>query len=271
MTGEQRRALRLVGTAEVWTAFDRVGRASAIDILGAHFELPFGAEARIYAVPAAGLSGLRDLGTASLTRAAWHLAEGRKDSAEAALLTMISAGSLIEEQSLQSVDLNAGRRMRFEGWNALLALYEAANDPRAAELKRVLSADSVSSTIERGRGNATRTELIAGMRSPELPPATRVAHMRFLLLTSCTSATEIVFGPSDEVKQAMAELRRELGRYPSEQAFLELASKPLEPNDFFEIRLTRRMLGSGILGGALGNIYFNPRFRSCAMLGALRR
>jgi hypothetical protein len=74
--------LRAIGTAEVWHEFDLIGRANAVDMVGGRFQVPFGADATWPEMPIAKMSATKELAYASMSRAAWHMSLGKKDSAE---------------------------------------------------------------------------------------------------------------------------------------------------------------------------------------------
>lgn len=264
LSANQKQALRMIGTAEVWKPFDLVARAGAVDILGGIYELPLGRTL----VSEGGQGITRDYGTASLSRAAWHLSEGRVDSAEAALRSMISFGAVIEASALRPIDAAAAGRVVVEGYSALQALFELTGDPRAEVMRRELQAVLPAGPrtrravpIDEAHEGYLRAAADRGML-----PAVRLSTAELLRYSSCGSIRGIVLGPDDRAAAALQQLRQDIMRFPSDGEYFDLVVNT--PRDQRFLPPGRRTIY--VAGDFMSKIYFNPQFRSCTTVGSFR-
>jgi hypothetical protein len=265
LSADQKQALRMIGTAEVWKSFDYVARAGAVDILGGFFESPLGRMPLLEG----GQGITRDYGTASYSRAAWHLAEGRKDSAVAALRAMISFGAVIEASALQRFDAITAGRMVADGYSALRVLYEVTGDPRAEVMRKELQ--DVAPGAPRVRRMIPAVEAheayLRAVADPAMLPADRLYSAQLLRYSTCASVRGIVAGGDERVAAALQQLRNEIARFPSEVEYFDLVVNT--PQDFrFALRPGPRMFVDA--GDFMARIYFNPQFRTCTMASSIR-
>jgi hypothetical protein len=242
-----------------------VARAGAVDILGGLFEEPLG---RLPLLEG-GQGITRDYGTASYSRAAWHLSEGRKDSAETVLRLMISFGAVIEASAMQRFDANSAGRMVVDGYAALQVLYEVTGDPRAEAMRRELQ--SVGASVPRVRRMIPAAEAheayLRAVADPAMLPADRLYSAQLLRYSSCASVRGIVAGGDDRVAAALDQLRKEIVRFPSQDQYFDLVVNT--PQDYrFALRPGARMFVE--TGDFMATIYFNPQFRTCTMAGSIR-
>ena len=115
-----------------------------------------------------------------------------------------------------------------------------------------------------------RDAIIRAIESPALPHGLRMEMLNQLRANACGSARELVFGPGPETSVAFALARRELARYPSERAVIDLMeqSVSMPPADWVTLGALGRTTGPNVVAtvNALSRIYFNPRLASCALI-----
>jgi hypothetical protein len=263
----ERDVLRMIGTAPGWRDFDIVARAGKLDRIGALFEMPIGSGARYNDLIDSRLMPTRELAQAAVARAAWHLSEGRTAEAERVLRLVVSYGFVLHDNSNSFAEQSIAHDVVYLGRVGLERLFRALKDPRGAEIEaaiaKAVTADAPASLAT--DFESLRAELYLSARSAETPRGIRYNALRGLLTTSCGSTSELVFGQSAATRDAFAQARADLARYPSERAQIDLLQGALEqplavrfaPND--EVAL-------GALD-VLGRIYFNPRLPACLSQG----
>ena len=126
--------LKTVATASLWTQYDLIARAPAVDILGGRFVLPYSDHAVVYEMPMLRFAATKELAYAGVSRAAYHLAMGQQAEAEAALRSIIGFGFAIVDNGTTAIDGLIGRVIVEIGRDALERFYTLTGDPRAAAL-----------------------------------------------------------------------------------------------------------------------------------------
>lgn len=276
LTQTQRQALRMIGSAEIWKSFDLVARASAVDVLGGRLNIPFGSDAQLVYLPAGGNPGTRWLAQAGVSRAAWHLSEGRRDSAEFALRAIVSFGAAMVENAPLLMDRLAGNSALNTGRGALIRYYTLIGDARGATLAAEAEAavtgykqPAVLDPIPRGDLEEMRRRMVAIINAPELPRALRIEMLMQLKASSCQSFRQVAFGEDDLLTNTAAALKADLARFPSEQALIDLVAKPLSDRSIYA--LLEREGSSAEALAAVARLYFSPRIASCGIGGGAFR
>ncbi|MBA3673032.1 MAG: hypothetical protein H0W68_13570, partial [Gemmatimonadaceae bacterium] len=100
----ERAYLQAIAVAPIWRDVSIVARAPAVDINGARFSLPFAPGVTWEQLPILRGRQLSDIGNAALSRAAWFLSNGQRDSAETTLRTIISFGFALMDNGTTLVD-----------------------------------------------------------------------------------------------------------------------------------------------------------------------
>jgi hypothetical protein len=219
----------------IWALYRRVARAPAVDFLGGQFELPFGADATWWALPIPRYGVVKDFAYAAPSRAAYYLAHGQRDSAEAALregvslgFAMVDHGSFLVQGLVGAVIVNIARA-------DLVHFYAATGNPLGARVQA--SWDSVRAAQEEpadlpanttgGSGAldpaAIRRTLIATIRDRRKLRSLRLELLRGLGFATCTSLKELVFGPDRDIRDTYEFARRDLARSAADSAVIELA------------------------------------------------
>lgn len=257
--------LRMISTAPVWPAFDLVARAPRVDLLGGRYELPLGSDARSYSMPLWSFAGTKELAYASVSRAAYYLAIGQRGEAEAVLQRTVGFGFAFIDNSTNLLDALIGRMIVDIGRAGLQDLYAVTGDPRLADL---IAASVPPAAPKLARERLTISELrqvqLNNATSAVLPRAVRLENLNALAQTVCTNPRELVFGPGRDVRDAYAKAGRELARFPSERAMLDLMLRTpsLPVADRPQGSLSARVL---VGASTIASIIFdNPRMAYCA-------
>jgi hypothetical protein len=273
----ERDYLRMIGTAPLWKEWDLVARAPALDLVGSRFRLPFREEAHIANLPLIRGAVQNDIASAAVARAAWHLAEGRRDSAEAVLRAIVSYGFQIADNANFALDEWTGGAIVRTGREGLLKFYALTNDPRAAEIdaqmRRAASVVPPQASYGRERDfNLRRESLIEAAQNTEMPRGTRVELLRSVALSSCGDGRALVFGMRPETRAIFERARQDFARYPGERAVIDLMQSSAEGR----VAASFGRFASADEGGILtamdlvGRLYFNPRLATCFLNGLTR-
>ncbi len=256
--------LRTVATAPVWLNFDLVARAPAVDFIGGRFRVPFPSNATHYELPVLRYKGTKELAYAAVSRAAYHMAIGQRDSAETILRSVVSVGFALIDNGTSIIDEMIGAQIVGIGRDGLQRYFVITHDPRASS-----AAVPPPPRLERssgiGRGDTprntdeTRRRLIAIVDDPSARRAERYEALQALAVSSCTSVRQLLFGRSPDADAAFSRARRNLARFPSEQALVDLVDRPVDPVK----------LGSGLAVSAAtvaGAVLHQPLFATCALV-----
>ncbi len=274
-SAEEMEYLRQLASAPAWRDFDRVARAPAMDVIGGHFKIPFSSAATAFELPITQTGAVRDAAEAAVSRAAYHFANGQRDSAEVILRSIVSFGFTMVDNGPGLVHQLTGRSVVAIGMEGLESFYSVTHDRRAAAVRAAkpnLSAPGhlrLSGASDVRSVEAMRRELIRRIDDPTELRGVRFHSLEVLSMSSCTSVRELLLGPRADVDDAFARAKHELARYPSEQAYIDLMRRPPGPNVIYARdpgQPFRWMLAgaSTIAGAAL----HNPRLAECAMLAA---
>ena len=260
--------LRTLATAPVWRQFDLVARAPAVDAVGGRFRTPFAPEARPEQVPLPGFRRARDLAYAAVSRAAYHMALGQRDSAEAVLRSIVSFGFTFIDNGTSGLEEVIGTVIVGIGRDALQRFYVIQHDPRAglpalARPSREL-VSSFDRTVPRSAHDVQR-RLLANIEDPAVSLGVRYESLRMLSGTSCTNVRELLFGPSAETRQVVEQARHSLARYPSEVALVELLTRPSYSGPVGSSSNPFQTLAVSSASVA-GTVLQNPRLESCTRI-----
>jgi hypothetical protein len=283
--------LRQFAEAPFWRDFDRYSHAAAIDELGGLFRVPFEPGVLWWNVRPARLDAM-DLTSAAATRAAYLLVRGQRDSAENVLRAVVSVGFLLIDGGtglggdpnfpgipLWNVmtDQQNGVALVFAGSDALARFYRATHDPRAATLEAERAAvykwtpqDSIARAIAM-KATLTREDLLQRAVNPKENRGVRFASLQLLAMSQCGSVRDILFGPRADILDALERGKREVARYPSEVAYLELLERAPPPDlqvDEYE-PLLRKMAAAASTVSAMA--LHNSRISACSALATRGR
>jgi hypothetical protein len=264
--------LKVIATAPVWPAFDLVASASTVDVIGGRFQLPFSPDARSYAMPIWSFAASKELAYANVSRAAYYLAIGKPAEADAVLRRTISFGFVFVDNATSLIDGLIGRVIVGIGRGALEDLYTVTNDPRLADV--VAAGRVIKTPTSPGRNLISLEEArqmhLAGATNGALSRAIRLQHLDALSQSVCTNPRELVLGPGRDVRDAYAKAGRDLARFPSERALLDLMLQtPSLPVHSIAQGggAARLVVGASTIASI---IFDNPRMAYCAASQVVR-
>ncbi len=280
LSGPEKAYLKTLANAPHWRAFDTMARAPRTDNTGARYKLPFADSAGgAWNFPIPSFSSVKDMAYAGVARAAYHLSEGRRDSAEVAVRGVISAGFVMIDNSSTLIEELVGAVVVGIGRHGLVQYYAVIGDPRGARLQA--RTDSVIALIDsRADVRAASTLLAAGdvgdpsavrsalRRIAEDPREQRGLRSEMLLLLAsspCTNLRELIFGAGPDVRATYEVLQRTWARFPSDSAMLDLMYRTPELLASLAPETTRAqwLMRVARMEGA---ILRNPRIPGCAAM-----
>jgi hypothetical protein len=274
--------LETVAHHPAWPLYRRVARARSADFLGARFTIPFGAEAGWPEMPLPRFAAIKNYALVGPARAAYYLAHGQRDSAEAALreglsfgFAMVDDGNWLAEALIGTVVVGIARTdlQRFYALtgNPAGARLQARYDSIRAAQDQALGSDAEGSTVNINDLRSMRRVLVeTTLDRRELRGLRLEMLLNLLGVAPCTNVKEMVFGPDADVRNAFDRARTDLARFPSEQSLLDMLYRSAErPPRFKDFKDSGVIVGVGprILGGVAdvaGALLRNRRIPTCA-------
>ena len=260
--------LRSLATAPVWREFDLVARAPAVDVIGGQLGVPFAPEALPEQRPVSSFKGSRELAYAAVSRAAYHMALGQRDSAESVLRSIVSFGFTFIDNGTSGLEEVIGSVIVAVGRDALQRFYVIQHDPRAGSPALARPSRDLVASFERTvprSADAVRQRLLANIEDPAVALGVRYESLRTLSGTSCTNVRELLLGPSARATQVVERARQSLARYPSEVALVELLTRPSHaaPDVSSPNPIRALAVSSATVAGV---VLQNPRLASCTRI-----
>ena len=265
-TPQETAFLRTLATAPVWREFDMVARAPAVDILGGWLKVPFPGNVAADQMPIPSLKTTKELAYAAVSRAAYHMSIGQRDSAETVLRSIVSFGFAVMDNGHTNIDEVMGAIIVGVGRDALRRFYVITNDPRST--LRALAPTRASAGVQEYRRlplGQMRQLLIAEAADPREHLGMRFEALRLLSASSCTNVKELLFGNGSDVIGAFQHARRDLARYPSEQALVDLLVEPPQPR-FGDIKYDPFQALAVSSAMVAGIVVRNPRLAACTRI-----
>ncbi len=266
--------LKVIATAPVWPAYDLVARAPMVDVLGGRFLVPFPDNAQVALMPSPSFSASKELAYASVSRAAYYLAIGKPAEADAVLRGTIGFGFVFIDNATDMIDALIGRVIVGIGRQGLEDLYLATGDPRLADVRAGIDPGNLKPYPMR---QATTTQelrenRIANAADRALPRAVRLQNLYLLAQSVCTNPRELLLGPAQDVRDAFALGARELARFPSERALLDLMlqspNRPVPSASMPDVGPLRVLIGTATIASIITD---NPRMAYCTRLPFMNR
>jgi hypothetical protein len=259
--------LRAVAESPVWQEFDRVGRAQRIDLIGGRFALPFRDDAFAPRLPMWSFADAKALASAGVSRAAYYLANGEPDKAEAALRSVVSFGIALMDNGMSAYDALFGRVIAGIGRDGLHQFYDATGDANRADATAHVASTTATTALgarQRMSLDELQRHLLRDINDPALPRAVRFERLQRLSYTSNCSVGGMLRGPSREVLSAFDEAKHTLARFPSERAYLDLLQDTPNrlPDSFTDARTVPGMVVAG--SATIASIVLHaPRVSMC--------
>lgn len=267
ITPDELAYLRSIAESPVWSTLEQVVRAPMVDLLGARVRLPVGPTASPLMLPMVRYSDMRELADAGVARAAFHVATGDHERAEAALRLVISHGFMLIDHGSESLDGLVGRVIVEVGGHGLRDLQQLTGDAAGLMVTEALSDQArPARPAALPASAADRTAMLVSLAGDATRPRTlRLDALQELSLGTCRSVRGVLLGHSHTVEQAFREAERTLVRVPSDAAMLtllrEAPERPLQPGSYGWTSLF--LPGAAQVAGAVTR---NPRFENCPIL-----
>ena len=158
--------------------------------------------------------------------------------AEAALKAVVSSGFVRVDNGSHRLDALIGRVIIGIGQDGLHQLYALTGDRKGLAATEPFVTEPIAPVMavrEAVDDDAEVTRLLRESQDPALPRAVRLEALYQLAGSSCSSVRGTLFGSSVAVLGAFEQARRDLARYPSERAYLDLLSSTIDrlPPDAF--------------------------------------
>ena len=259
--------LRVVASGWEWRDFDLVARAPRVDMLGGQLQLPFGENAYPEMRPMQ-FREIRETAYAAVSRAAYHLAIGQRDSAETILRSILSVGLAMIDNGTSAMDEMMGTMVVGVGRDALQQFYAITKDPRALT-EALARKPRLRTPTERDGPPLTpedlRRRLIATVGDRRIPMGERYESLELLSRASCTNVTELMFGPREDVRKALDAARTSLARFPSERALVDVTTRMRQPtlDEVSWNPITELATSAATVPGA---VLRNPRLAACTRM-----
>jgi hypothetical protein len=208
--------------------FDRVSRASEIDIVGTRYVLPFPDSLSPASLPIPRFSTTRDGARAHVALAASQVQGRDAVRAERTVREVLSVGFALIDEGPTVMDLLLGNVMVRIGADGLERLYDATGRADAAETLRWVRSSIEESLDRASLGTAAFDTEHALSSMPQwvldegIARGIRWEHLvAFTSLAPCANLNEVVFGPADSYEAWLEDARESLVRTPGEATLFD--------------------------------------------------
>ena len=259
--------LRGIAESPIWRDFDMVGAADQVDMLGGSYVLPFRGDA--FFTPSWRFNDAKDLANDAAARATYYLVTGQPDRAEAALRSIVSFGFALVDNGTTAIEALLGRAIVRTGIDdlELLRMVLHSEGPEIAARSRPPAVGERHMRERTAAGiRALEARAVVQLQDPAMPRSLRFEVLRQLSWSTCATAKGMLLGPNDDVRDAFAQAKSSLARFPSERAYLDvLIAGPGNLNESLgrEALSNRLVLGAASVAGAILN---NPRISGCTRI-----
>jgi hypothetical protein len=227
LTQDERRDLVKLANHPGHADFALVARASAADIVGTRYRLPFAEDATWWSVTIPRYSQLTTGANAHIALAAWHLHQGQTEQAEMLLREVIGVGLALARDGPTTIDNLIGLIVAERGGRALEALLRATG--REAEADRFeLVRTTLANVRRRSAPDASAFPRMAEIALDEgqLRGVRWESFVQTTALGGCINLHGAVFGTDGDYEEWLRRAERSLVRYPGEAALFEVAKRP---------------------------------------------
>ena len=269
--------LQMIASAALWRDWDRVARASSMDAFGASVVLPLAKDMSFAEVPVVHFVKLKEVAYASASRAAYYMARKQLDSAEFVLKSTASFGFVMADNASNLLEQLIGIVIVGIGRDALIRFYAVTGNASGGHLKTardsalaIRNARSEATDLVAAGGSAptpsapvARARMLAGAMRPGMQRSIRMQYLAFVGITPCTNLRELAFGPDPDVREAFDRARREIARFPSDSAQIDLMYES-SARGYSGVERTASTRVGLALASFAGMLLHNPRVRGCA-------
>lgn len=232
LTRAERRELVKLARHPGHADFALVARASAADIVGTRYPLPFEKDLTWWSVPIPRYAQLTTGANAHIALAGWHLHQGHAAEAETMLREVIGVGLALFRDGPTIIDNQIGLRVAEGGGRALEELLRATG--RENEADRIeLVRTTLANVRKRSTFGASAFPQMAEITLDEgqLRGVRWESFVQTAALGGCVNLHGAVFGSHGEYEDWMRRAKRSLVRYPAEGALFEVAKRPWSSAD----------------------------------------
>ena len=262
--------LKELAEAPVWKNFDKVGAAQSMDLVGGQYQVPFRADAFSPLMPFAKFSYTKELAYAGVARAAYYVALGQPEQAEAALRSVVSFGFAMIDNGSFAIDGLIGKVIVGIGQNGFeqFAMY-GGEFPAGYNRTPLPNIRNTNYGDPRGvlmTADEIREQLLKDIYDPTMPRTIRLEQLNQLSFSSCHNISEMWSGPNQETRDAFAMAAATLARYPSEKAQLAMMLDATNrvPDTIFSHAIGRNLVvGAATVASTITN---NPRLATCTKM-----
>jgi hypothetical protein len=225
-TERERAFLREVAAHPAWDEYDIVARAPRVDLADAMLTLPLPPALSPTDLPTF-LVNAAEFAHANVSRAAWHLANGRRADAERTLRESVGFGLRVMDNAYVESGASSGATLVAFARDALISFYLATGD--TAEATTLLNLPGFAPT-RAGVGPviSERAALLRMLADPLLPQGIRWELVRHASVATCGNVRELVFGPSPALARALDRARATLVRTPAEGELFDVYAGAVE-------------------------------------------
>ncbi|NNF13711.1 MAG: hypothetical protein HKN72_10820 [Gemmatimonadetes bacterium] len=217
--------------------FSRLAAASDLDLVGAYYRLPFDESDTYFSLPIPRTAGMRAAANTHLAEAALHAAAGRHEEAQQTIREVISVGFLLTDAAPSLIANLVGAILVQSGGDALGSAMRLAGDDQA-EASLAASVQAAERAAERMSAAVSPTtggteylqqlpEVAEDIRA--LPGLRWEAAHLVTVFSPCANLRRVVFGPDDDYYGWMDRVRSSLVRFPSEEAYFDVAMRGIAP------------------------------------------
>lgn len=206
----------------IWEEYSIVARAPRMDLAGAFYKTPFPERFAATQLPIMKFAATKEIAYANTSRAARHLANHHRDSAELVLRETISNGFRILDDGNMLIDALIGVVVVGIGQSALEQFYEITKNPELERLRaesELLARTPLPVAQLAAHDDAALSQAIT---DTTLPRGLRFELIQSGNLATCTTTRGLFSGPSKSFEAAMATARTQLVRTPAEGDLFDL-------------------------------------------------
>jgi hypothetical protein len=276
MASEEREWLEEFATHPIWALVDTVAKAAEVDALGGEFVQPFPDSAQFASLPLPAQQAVRLIVHGNVSRAAYYASIGQSDSARAILQRgMGFARAFATTAGAYSIHTSYALVRITEA--AIAAHDSVFGNPDAERLRAIRDSlrigedafvASSANAVRQGVGAAAvRAQALRSLRNQQLPASSRFEQLFSVSMTQCTSLSEVLFGPSPELRAAFLYARDSVARFESERRVVEMITRA--PDGFADSQWAERGAPIQIVGRMMhftGRLLGSRRVQGCAQL-----
>jgi len=226
LAARERDFLRELAAHPAWEEFEIVARAPRADLPDAMLALPLPPALSPTDLPPF-LVNATEFAHANVSRAAWHLASGRRAEAERTLRESVGFGLRLMDNAYVESSVSSGATLVAFARDALIAFYLVTGDTAQASTLLGLPGFAPGRAAP-GPTIADRAALLRMLTDPQLPQGVRWELVKQASVSTCGNVRELVFGPSPALRRALDAARTSLVRTPAERELFDVYEGAVE-------------------------------------------